>query len=83
MECMILLIVVLFTETRNAVPEVQPIILERLFASPTYEMWYPADPRSPVSSQLPVAVFPRKELPNLSMNSPSAPFPTPQGVSRW
>ncbi|KAG8949188.1 hypothetical protein FRC04_008986 [Tulasnella sp. 424] len=50
--------VALFLGTGNYTPDVPSIILERLFTSPTYGMWYPADPLSLASNQPPMIVFP-------------------------
>ncbi|KAG8988398.1 hypothetical protein FRB90_002762 [Tulasnella sp. 427] len=51
--------VALFLGTGNYTPDVPSIILERLFTSPTYGMWYPADPLSLASNQPPMIVFPK------------------------
>jgi hypothetical protein len=49
----------LFLGTGNATPEVPMIVLERLFTSPTYGMWYPGDGMSVVSNLPPMVVFPK------------------------
>ena len=54
----VLPMVALFLGTGNATPEVPAIILERLCTSPTYGMWYPADPLSVASNLPPMVVFP-------------------------
>lgn len=48
----------LFLGTGNATPDVPMIILERLFTSPTYGMWFPGDKLSVVSNHPPMVVFP-------------------------
>ncbi|RPA94647.1 hypothetical protein L873DRAFT_1830166 [Choiromyces venosus 120613-1] len=55
---MILPSIALFLGTGNATPEVSTVILERLFISPTYGMWYPADPKCLVNHSPPMVVFP-------------------------
>ncbi|KZP01273.1 FAD/NAD(P)-binding domain-containing protein [Calocera viscosa TUFC12733] len=58
-DCMILPSLALFLGTGNATPQVPTIILERLFTSPTYGMWYPADAQSLISNLPPMVVFPK------------------------
>ncbi|BFZ61856.1 hypothetical protein YB2330_002934 [Saitoella coloradoensis] len=58
-EYMILPTIALFLGTGNATPEVSSVILERLFTSPTYGMWYPADKDSLASNHPPMCVFPK------------------------
>jgi len=55
---MILPTIALFLGTGNATPEVSSVIMERLFTSPTYGMWYPGDSESLVSNLPPMVVFP-------------------------
>ncbi|KAL1747167.1 hypothetical protein HDZ31DRAFT_32494 [Schizophyllum fasciatum] len=50
--------IALFLGTGNATPDVPTIILERIFTSPTYGMWYPPDERSLASNEPPMVVFP-------------------------
>ncbi|EJT96779.1 FAD dependent oxidoreductase [Dacryopinax primogenitus] len=58
-DCMILPSLALFLGTGNATPSVPTIILERLFTSPTFGMWYPADVKSLISNLPPMVVFPK------------------------
>lgn len=55
---MILPTVALFLGTGNATPDVSSVILERLFTSSTYGMWYPVDNESLASNLPPMVVFP-------------------------
>ncbi|KAI5477714.1 hypothetical protein MNV49_005997 [Pseudohyphozyma bogoriensis] len=50
----------LFLGTGNATPDLPTIILERLFTSPTYGMWYPGDDKSFVSNKPSMVVFPEE-----------------------
>ena len=50
--------IALFLGTGNATPDVPTIILERIFTSPTYGMWYPPDKHSLASNEPPMVVFP-------------------------
>ena len=50
----------LFLGTGNATPDLPTILLERLWTSPTYGMWYPADPKALVSNLPPMVVFPEE-----------------------
>ncbi|KAG8885383.1 hypothetical protein FRB98_001837 [Tulasnella sp. 332] len=56
---MVLPTLALFLGTGNATPDVPTIVLERLFNSSTYGMWYPADPLSLVSNLPSMIVFPK------------------------
>jgi len=57
--CVVMPTIALFLGTGNATPEVPTIILERLFTSPTYGMWYPVDNNAVVSNLPPMVVFPK------------------------
>ncbi|EIW68152.1 hypothetical protein TREMEDRAFT_33043 [Tremella mesenterica DSM 1558] len=48
----------LFLGTGNATPDLPTIMLERLYTSPTYGMWYPIDNKSLSSNLPPMVVFP-------------------------
>ncbi|KAF9046966.1 FAD/NAD(P)-binding domain-containing protein [Hymenopellis radicata] len=48
----------LFLGTGNATPELPTIIMERLYTSPTYGMWYPVDKQMLTSNLPPMVVFP-------------------------
>ncbi|OCF70869.1 hypothetical protein I204_08499 [Kwoniella mangroviensis CBS 8886] len=48
----------LFLGTGNATPDLPTIMMERLYTSPTYGMWYPCDPKSMSSNLPPMVVFP-------------------------
>ncbi|BGO99092.1 hypothetical protein NBRC10513v2_000196 [Rhodotorula toruloides] len=50
----------LFLGTGNATPDLPTIMLERLYTSPTYGMWYPADDKSLSSHKPPMVVFPNE-----------------------
>ncbi|GAA5855080.1 hypothetical protein JCM8547_002372 [Rhodosporidiobolus lusitaniae] len=50
----------LFLGTGNATPDLPSIIMERLYTSPTYGMWYPVDPKSLSSNKPPMVVFPHE-----------------------
>ncbi|GAA5982237.1 hypothetical protein JCM11641_006235 [Rhodosporidiobolus odoratus] len=50
----------LFLGTGNATPDLPSIMMERLFTSPTYGMWYPVDDKSLVSNKPPMVVFPEE-----------------------
>ncbi|BGP44415.1 hypothetical protein JCM10450v2_000228 [Rhodotorula kratochvilovae] len=50
----------LFLGTGNATPDLPTIMLERLFTSPTYGMWYPVDDKSLASHKPPMVVFPEE-----------------------
>ncbi|GAA5914445.1 hypothetical protein JCM5296_002141 [Sporobolomyces johnsonii] len=47
----------LFLGTGNATPDLPTIMLERMFTSPTYGMWYPVDDKSLSSNLPPMVVF--------------------------
>jgi len=55
---MILPTIALFLGTGNATPDVSSLVMERLFTSPTFGMWYPGDPESLISNHPPMVVFP-------------------------
>ncbi|TRM56662.1 hypothetical protein BD626DRAFT_551463 [Schizophyllum amplum] len=55
---MLLPSIALFLGTGNATPDVPTIVLERIFTSPTYGMWFPPDERSLASNEPPMVVFP-------------------------
>ena len=44
--------------TGNATPNLPSIMMERLYTSPTYGMWYPIDDKSLSSNLPPMVVFP-------------------------
>lgn len=44
--------------TGNATPDLPSIMMERLYTSPTYGMWYPIDDKSLSSNLPPMVVFP-------------------------
>lgn len=48
----------LFLGTGNATPDLPTVMLERLYTSPTYGMWYPVDEKSLSSNLPPMVVFP-------------------------
>ncbi|GAA5922783.1 uncharacterized protein JCM15063_003423 [Sporobolomyces koalae] len=48
----------LFLGTGNATPDLPSVMLERLYTSPTYGMWYPVDDKSLSSNLPPMVVFP-------------------------
>ncbi|WRT63367.1 uncharacterized protein IL334_000272 [Kwoniella shivajii] len=48
----------LFLGTGNATPQLPTVMMERLYTSPTYGMWYPHDPKSMSSNLPPMVVFP-------------------------
>ncbi|GAA5949729.1 hypothetical protein JCM3765_007665 [Sporobolomyces pararoseus] len=48
----------LFLGTGNATPNLPTVMLERLYTSPTYGMWYPVDEKSLSSNLPPMVVFP-------------------------
>lgn len=48
----------LFLGTGNATPDLPTVMMERLYTSPTYGMWYPVDPKSLSSNLPPMVVFP-------------------------
>ncbi|KAF5341553.1 hypothetical protein D9758_012573 [Tetrapyrgos nigripes] len=48
----------LFLGTGNATPNLPTIMMERLYTSPTYGMWYPIDPQMLTSNLPPMVVFP-------------------------
>ena len=48
----------LFLGTGNATPDLPTVMMERLYTSPTYGMWYPIDPKSLSSNLPPMVVFP-------------------------
>lgn len=48
----------LFLGTGNATPDLPSVMMERLYTSPTYGMWYPIDPKSLSSNLPPMVVFP-------------------------
>lgn len=50
----------LFLGTGNATPDLPSIMMERLYTSPTYGMWYPVDPVSLSSNKPPMVVFPEE-----------------------
>ncbi|KAI5455425.1 hypothetical protein NCC49_000235 [Naganishia albida] len=50
----------LFLGTGNATPDLPTIMMERLYTSPTYGMWYPADPKSLSTNLPPMVVFPEE-----------------------
>ncbi|GAA5898238.1 hypothetical protein JCM8208_000191 [Rhodotorula glutinis] len=50
----------LFLGTGNATPDLPTIMLERLYTSPTYGMWYPVDDKSLSSNKPPMVVFPEE-----------------------
>ncbi|GJN92087.1 hypothetical protein Rhopal_005116-T1 [Rhodotorula paludigena] len=50
----------LFLGTGNATPDLPSIMMERLYTSPTYGMWYPVDDKSLSSRKPPMVVFPEK-----------------------
>ncbi|THV01700.1 FAD/NAD(P)-binding domain-containing protein [Dendrothele bispora CBS 962.96] len=56
--CMIYPSLALFLGTGNATPNLPTIMMERLYTSPTYGMWYPPDPSSLTSNLPPMVVFP-------------------------
>lgn len=50
----------LFLGTGNATPDLPTVMMERLYTSPTYGMWYPIDPKSLSSNLPPMVVFPEE-----------------------
>ncbi|ORY30790.1 FAD/NAD(P)-binding domain-containing protein [Naematelia encephala] len=48
----------LFLGTGNATPDLPSVMMERLYTSPTYGMWYPVDEKSLSSNLPPMVVFP-------------------------
>ena len=48
----------LFLGTGNATPDIPTVMMERLYTSPTYGMWYPMDEKSLSSNLPPMVVFP-------------------------
>merc|ERR1712225_76494 len=50
----------LFLGTGNATPDLPSIMMERLYTSPTYGMWYPVDGKSLSSNLPPMVVFPEE-----------------------
>jgi hypothetical protein len=46
------------TGTGNATPDLPTIMMERLYTSPTYGMWYPIDRAALSSNHPPMVVFP-------------------------
>lgn len=50
----------LFLGTGNATPDLPTIMMERLYTSPTYGMWYPADPIGLSTNLPPMVVFPEE-----------------------
>ncbi|GAA6058502.1 hypothetical protein JCM10212_006941 [Sporobolomyces blumeae] len=58
MERMIYPSLALFLGTGNATPDLPSVMLERLYTSPTYGMWYPVDDKSLSSNLPPMVVFP-------------------------
>ncbi len=50
----------LVSGTGNATPHLPTIMMERLYTSPTYGMWYPIDPKSLSSNLPPMVVFPEE-----------------------
>ena len=48
----------LFLGTGNATPDLPSVMMERLYTSPTYGMWYPIDNKSLSSNLPPMVVFP-------------------------
>ncbi|EIN12852.1 FAD/NAD(P)-binding domain-containing protein [Punctularia strigosozonata HHB-11173 SS5] len=55
---MILPSMALFLGTGNATPDIPTVMMERLYTSPTYGMWYPVDDKSLSSNLPPMNVFP-------------------------
>ncbi|KAJ8082238.1 hypothetical protein PM082_008085 [Marasmius tenuissimus] len=56
--CMIYPSLALFLGTGNATPNLPTVMMERLYTSPTYGMWYPVDPEMLTSNLPPMVVFP-------------------------
>ncbi|ESK93396.1 flavin-containing amine oxidasedehydrogenase [Moniliophthora roreri MCA 2997] len=56
--CMIYPSLALFLGTGNATPNLPTVMMERLYTSPTYGMWYPIDPKMLTSNFPPMVVFP-------------------------
>lgn len=50
----------LFLGTGNATPDLPSVMMERLYNSPTYGMWYKPDPQSLSSNLPPMVVFPEE-----------------------
>ncbi|GAA6038635.1 hypothetical protein JCM8097_009458 [Rhodosporidiobolus ruineniae] len=50
----------LFLGTGNATPDLPSIMMERLYTSPTYGMWYPVDDKCLASNKPPMVVFPEE-----------------------
>jgi hypothetical protein len=50
----------LFLGTGNATPNLPTVMMERLYTSPTYGMWYPIDEKSLSSNLPPMVVFPEE-----------------------
>lgn len=55
---MVLPSLALFLGTGNATPDIPTVMMERLYTSPTYGMWYKIDPKSLSSNLPPMVVFP-------------------------
>ncbi|KIK64063.1 hypothetical protein GYMLUDRAFT_40296 [Collybiopsis luxurians FD-317 M1] len=56
--CLIYPSLALFLGTGNATPDLPTVMMERLYTSPTYGMWYPVDPQMLTSNLPPMVVFP-------------------------
>ncbi|KAJ3712847.1 FAD/NAD(P)-binding domain-containing protein [Lentinula raphanica] len=56
--CMIYPSLALFLGTGNATPNLPSVMMERLYTSPTYGMWYPIDEKMLSSNLPPMVVFP-------------------------
>ncbi|KAG7095618.1 hypothetical protein E1B28_006342 [Marasmius oreades] len=56
--CMIYPSLALFLGTGNATPNLPTVMMERLYTSQTYGMWYPVDPDMLTSNLPPMVVFP-------------------------
>jgi len=52
----------LFLGTGNATPNLPTVMMERLYTSPTYGMWYPIDEKSLSSNLPPMVVFPETSV---------------------
>ena len=57
-DSMILPSLALFLGTGNATPNLPTVMMERLYTSPTYGMWYKVDEHSLSSNLPPMVVFP-------------------------
>ncbi|KAF5391075.1 hypothetical protein D9757_003111 [Collybiopsis confluens] len=57
-DCMIYPSLALFLGTGNATPDLPTVMMERLYTSSTYGMWYPVDPQMLTSNLPPMVVFP-------------------------